>query len=336
MVDALLDQIEKLGRSVVPIHAEARYTARTSGNDTFELGGRISANLNRYSITAEVDMRHDKVPFGPDPPTQMDTGILLNARIGRFRVRGDARFEVSPESRFRSFGMITEWAGRGEGRNAAQWRAELAYDRMLDRARAGLGYARQFDRLSLSGNAEVATDGSVAASVGLTFSIGPNPTKKGGFRMTSARLATHGQVLARVFRDTNSDGLRQPDEPYERDVQIAAGRVPVDRLTDANGETVIDSLEAFRPVLIGIDASSLPDPLVSPSGPGVVVTPRPGVVATVDLPLTGAGEVDGTLVKGGGSTLEGVDLELVTAQGIVVARTRTWLASPSSTNSVAP
>jgi hypothetical protein len=193
---------------------------------------------------------------------------------------------------------------------------------MMDRGRVGLGYARQFDRLSLSGNAEVATDGSVAASIGLTFSIGPNPTKKGGFRMTSARLATHGQVLARVFRDNNADGIRQADEPLEPEVQLAAGRVPVDHLTDKNGEAVIDSLEAFRPVLIGVDASSLPDPLVSPSGPGVVVTPRPGVIATVELGLTGAGEVDGTLVKAGSAGLEGVDLELVDARGIVVSRTR--------------
>jgi len=93
-------------------------------------------------------------------------------------------------------------------------------------------------------------------------------------------------------------------------------------LTDPNGESVIDSLEAFRPVLIGVDASSLPDPLLSPSGPGVVVTPRPGVVAIVELGLTGAGEVDGTLVKAGSTSLEGVDLELFDARGIVVARTR--------------
>jgi hypothetical protein len=74
--------------------------------------------------------------------------------------------------------------------------------------------------------------------------------------------------------------------------------------------------------LIGVDASSLPDPLLSPSGPGIVVTPRPGVIATVELGLTGAGEVDGTLVKAGGTSLEGVDLELVDARGIVMSRTR--------------
>lgn len=317
-----LDHGLQLGRAVLPIHAEARLTTRTNGYDTLEVGGRVSSSFSRYSVTAEVDMRHDRRPFGPDPPTAMDTGLLLNARVGRFRLRGDARFELSPDARFRSFGLITEWAGKGDGRNSAQWRGELAYDRMMDRARAGLGYARQFDRLSLSGNAEVATDGSVAASLGLTFSIGPNPTKKGGFRMTSARLATHGQVLARVYRDANGDGIRQPEEQLEPDVQLAAGRVPIDQLTDGNGETVIDSLEAFRPVLIGVDASSLPDPLVSPSGPGMVVTPRPGVVATVELGLTGAGEVDGTLVKAGSNGLEGVDLELVDAHGIVVARTR--------------
>lgn len=317
-----VDHALKAGRSVMPVHAEARYTTRDNGNDTLEVGGRISSSFSRYSITAEVDMRQDKRPVGPDPPMEMDTGILLKARVGRFRLRGDARFEVSPQSRFRSFGLITEWAGKGDGKNASQWRADLSYDRMMDRARGGLGYARQFDRLSLSGNAEIATDGSVAASIGLTFSIGPNPAKKGGFRMTSARLATYGQVLARVFRDTNADGIRQPDEALEHEVQLAAGRVPVDQLTDTNGEAVIDSLEAFRPVLIGVDASSLPDPLVSPSGPGIVVTPRPGVVAVVELGLTGAGEVDGTLVKAGSGSLEGVDLELVDARGIVVSRTR--------------
>lgn len=36
----------------------------------------------------------------------------------------------------------------------------------------------------------------------------------------------------------------------------------------------------------------------------------------------GAGEVDGTLVKAGGTSLEGVDLELVDARGIVMSRTR--------------
>jgi hypothetical protein len=108
----------------------------------------------------------------------------------------------------------------------------------------------------------------------------------------------------------------------EKGAQISAGRIPVENLTDANGEVIVDGLEPFQPVLIGVDGSSLPDPLVQPSTPGMVMTPRPGVPMTIEIPLVSTGDVDGTLVRSGGGSLEGVDLELVDAEGRVLARTR--------------
>ena len=85
---------------------------------------------------------------------------------------------------------------------------------------------------------------------------------------------------------------------------------------------MIDSLEPYQPVLIGIDASSLPDPLVQPATPGVVVTPRPGVAVAIELPLASAGDVDGTLVHSGGGSFAGVELELVNTEGRVASTTR--------------
>jgi hypothetical protein len=46
--------------------------------------------------------------------------------------------------------LIGEWAGKGD----AEWRAELGYDRGLDRARAGMGYTRRFNKLQLTGFGE--------------------------------------------------------------------------------------------------------------------------------------------------------------------------------------
>jgi hypothetical protein len=54
-----------------------------------------------------------------------------------------------------------------------------------------------------------------------------------------------------------------------------------------------------------------------------VVVPRPGIPAEVQIGLVGGGDVEGALVKAGGSGFEGVDLELVDHQGKVVATTRT-------------
>ena len=176
--------------------------------------------------------------------------------------------------------------------------------------------------VAMTASAEAASDGSVAAGLNLAFSLGPDP-RNGGIRMTSEKLASRGTALVRVYRDLNSNGRHDFNEPWEKDVGVTAGRVPVDQPTNTRGETLVDGLEPFQPVLIGIDSGSLPDPMVQPSLPGMVITPRPGVVTVIELPLVGAGDIDGTLVRVAGGSIEGVDLELLDAERRIVARTRT-------------
>ncbi|MCK5956864.1 carboxypeptidase regulatory-like domain-containing protein, partial [Klebsiella pneumoniae] len=55
---------------------------------------------------------------------------------------------------------------------------------------------------------------------------------------------------------------------------------------------------------------------------GVVVTPRPGVPVTIELPLVSAGEISGNLQREGGKNLSGVDIELLDKAGRVVKTTR--------------
>ena len=318
-----LDHSFKLGRTFLPAHLEARYTTRSTGADSLDAAARVSTSIGRMSMTGEMRWRDERRKFGPDPPGILETSLLANARIGKVRLRGETRYRLRPDSRLDSATLVAEWsAGRGDDRHRGDWRAEIGYDRPLRRARAGLGYIRRFEKLALTASVEAGSDGSLAGGLNLAFSLGPDPTEKGGIRMTSERLATQGQAVARVYRDLNGDSVRQADEPVEKDVQLAAGRVPVEHLTGKDGQVVIDSLEPYQAVLIGIDASSLPDPLVQPATPGMVITPRPGVAVAIELPLVSAGEIDGTLVRAGGGHFEGVDLELLDAEGRVAARTR--------------
>jgi hypothetical protein len=317
-----LDHSIRLGRLTLPAHVQATYTQRGQGETSFDLQSRLSAGIGRYNVTAELGWERNNRPYGPELPDRLNGKLLINGRLGRIRVRGETLFRVAPGAQFEGVNLIGEWSGKGDQDRQANWRVELGYDRPLNRARVGLGYIRHFDKFALTAQVEGASDGSVAAGLNLAFSFGPNPKQKGGYRMSSNRLAAQGQVLARVFRDENGDGLHQAAEPYEKDIQLAAGQIPIRGLTDANGEVMIDELHPFNPVLIGIDASSLPDPYVQPAGPGIVVTPRPGVAALIELALTSAGEVDGTLVKSGGNGIEGVDLELVEPGGRVVAQAR--------------
>jgi hypothetical protein len=319
-----IDQPLLMGQRTIPLHLDARYTTRSSGAQTFETGLRTYFGLGKLALSTRLDWRHDRVPFGPKPEDEVTTSILANARIGRVRVRSEARFRLLPGARFDNFLLVGEWTGRhgiSEARSN-NWRAEIGYD-STGRVRGGLGYVRQFKRFALTSSLEAATDGSVAAGLNLAFSLGPDPRGRGGIRMTSDPLATNGQLLATVFRDRNGDGIRQADEPGEKGVQLTTGRSPVDGETDKDGQILINTLPVFEALLVGIDASSMSDPLVQPHGPGFVLTPRPGIVARIDLPLVSAGEVDGTLNRVGGSSIEGVDLELLDEEQRVAGRTRT-------------
>lgn len=300
------------GGVTIPVELDAIYRTGTNGADSLNVTSRLSANLQRLSVTAELDYARNINPFGPDPDDQIEAGLLANLRLGKFRLRGESRFSVAPDSRFRSATIVGEW--RNGSRNS--WRTELGFNGESGRTRLALGYIRQFDKFSLNSSIEAASDGSFAAGINLAFSLGPDP-RNGRIRLSNERLASNGQVLATVFRDTNRDGIRQPDEPLEKDVELTAGLAVALQPTDENGRALIDGLSPFQPILVGIDGGSLPDPYLQPSTSGVVVTPRPGVPSRIELPLVAAGEVDGTLVRAGGIGIGGVTLELIDATGQV-------------------
>lgn len=311
-----LEHMFDLGSLLVPAHLEGRYVQHDDGRSSIEGEARLSTSIGRVSITGLVDWRQERINAGPDPPDIVDAALLANGSIEKARVRGEVRWRLSPESRFAGASLVAE---RPIGERSSA-RAELGYDAGARRVRGGLGYIRQFDKFAFSLTGEMASDGSVAAGLNLALSLGPDP--RGGFRVTSQKLASNGSVLARVFRDENDDGMLSSGEKVEKDVQVMVARAPIDTVTDDRGEVMVDGLDPHLPVLISVDSSSLPDPLVQPAGLGVAVTPRPGLAMTVDLPLVGAGEILGNLVGRGDDPLEGVDLQLVNSNDLVIAVTR--------------
>jgi hypothetical protein len=312
-----LDHSFKLGTKYVPVNVQAAYKERLNGDVTLEGVGRLSFNIKQITATTELIWEQNKSAFGSDPPGRLDALLRLNGRVGGLRLRGEAKFGLSGDAGFRESKLTGEWRA-GE---KADWRAELGYEASGKRGLAGIGYTRRFDKFALTGQMRAASDGALSAGVSLAFSIGPNP-QGGGLRFSSEKLASNGQAYALVFQDQNADGIRQPGEPVEKAVELTAGLSGRGDPTDAKGQTFIGGLTPYVPVLIGIDASSLPDPFVQPANSGVVVTPRPGIPVTIELPLVSAGEISGTLIREGGRTLNGVDIELIDKNGRVVKTTR--------------
>jgi hypothetical protein len=74
---------------------------------------------------------------------------------------------------------------------------------------------------------------------------------------------------------------------------------------------------------VGIDETSLSDPMLVPKKALQVVVPRPGVPAEVEIGLVGGGAIEGAIVRSGGLGVEGVDVELLDGSGKLVGTART-------------
>jgi hypothetical protein len=143
------------------------------------------------------------------------------------------------------------------------------------------------------------------------------------FTLSRRPLAQAGEVRALVYRDLNDNGVHDASEPYEKDAIVTTGIQQAEKPTGMDGTAIVGGLTPYQPIAVGIDVTSLADPMLVPKKALQVVVPRPGVPAEVQIGLVGGGDIEGALVKGGGAGFEGVDLEIVDASGKVVGKTRT-------------
>lgn len=310
-----LDAPIRLGRTVLPAHADLHLTDRMDGSKQLEAAARLSANLNRFNLSAEARYRKQYSDSGPSPPSELNLGFIGSGRIGDVRLRGSTSFDVSPHARFRAAELSAYWSASDN----ADWEGVLAYDSAGRRGRMRITHVRRLDAMGVALTGEAATDGSVALGINLNFSL--DPTR--GLHLSRRPLAQAGVVRATVYRDLNDNGVRDSAEPFEKGALITTGTKQSDRPTDARGSVTIGGLTPFTAIAVGIDSASLADPMLVPKTALQAVVPRPGVPAEIEIGLVGGGDIEGAVVRSGGIGFEGLDLELVDAGGKAVATART-------------
>lgn len=310
-----LDAPLKLGRTVLPAHAEARWSDRGDGSKQLESVARLSANLQRLNLSTGLHYRKQFLASGAQDPSELSFEFMGSGRVGDVRLRGTTEFDLSPASRLRSAELSAYWSAS----ERVDWEGALAYDTSVGRGRARISHIERLNSLAFALTGEVASDGSLAFGVNLNFSLDP----RGGFTLSRLPLASAGSVHAVVYRDVNDNGVRDPTEPPEKGALVTTGTKQAETPTNLKGSVLIAGLSAFTPMTVGVDASSLSDPMLVPKKALQVVVPRPGVPAEVEIGLVGGGDAEGAIVKSGGTGFEGLDLELLDGSGKVVATTRT-------------
>jgi hypothetical protein len=314
----------RLGKTTIPIQGAISRARRRDGTKVNQVLTTASVRAGRMAFSVQLDHQSDIIKPGAGGggiPARDETRIrlLANTRLRNLRLRGNATFlAYGPQAGLESVDVRMDM-NLGE---RSELQGQLEYFAVGDTTRLTAGYTRRFDQLSLRGNAFVTSRGEVGAGLQVAFSLGPNPVS-GGLRVTQTRLARSGQAAVTVFRDDDGNGRRDPGEKLLKDVLVEAGMRGTDAITAENGRTVVDDLNPFRPVLVSVDESTLGDPFLTPGVKGVVITPRPGIMAEIELPISPSGEVDGVLLSPSGVEQPGVELELVGADGNVSARTVT-------------
>ncbi|MGB3712741.1 MAG: carboxypeptidase-like regulatory domain-containing protein [Erythrobacter sp.] len=305
----------RLGRFELPVQGDFSHAELGDGSSVDEYLLTTSATAGRVAMSAQVS--HLRRSQGATGPGAIDTRLrlLANARFQGFRVRGNASFLASGRDK----GLETANVRIDRDINEdAEIRGQIDYTARSDEFRLAAGYAHMFDTFSLRADGFATTTGAFGAAVQLAFSLGPDPVS-GGVRLSNTKLARSGQAAVTVFRDDDGDGKRGPDEVLLENVMVEAGLRSTDAVTGPDGRTIVDDLRPFRPVLVGIDESSLDDPFLAPAGKGIVVTPRPGIIAQIELPISATGEVEGSILSPSGVQKPGVRLELVDRNGVVAA-----------------
>jgi hypothetical protein len=290
-------------------------TDRTDGSKQLEAAGRLSASFSRFNLATDLRYRKQFLSSGPAPPAELTMGLIGSGHVGDVRLRGSTSFDIAPHARFRSAELSAYWSASEN----ADWEGAIAYDGAGHRGRVRVSHVRRLSSMGIGLTGEAATDGSLAFGVNLNFSLDP----RGGINLSRRPLAEAGAIRARVYRDLNDNGLRDAAEPFEKGALVTTGTKLAERPTDAKGFVLVGGLTAFAPVAVGIDATSLSDPMLVPKKALQVVVPRPGVPAEIEIGLVGGGDIEGALVKSGGLGFEGLDLQLVDGSGKVVATART-------------
>jgi hypothetical protein len=310
-----LDAPLRLGRSVFPAHAEMRMTDHMDGTRSLTAAARLSANFDRFNLATDLNYTRQYVPSGFGSPAEFSVGLIGTGHIGDVRLRAGSTFDVSPSARFRTAELSAYWS-KDEN---VDWEGDLAYDTLTHLGRARVSYIRRLSSLALALTGEAASDGSLAFGINLNFSLDPTH----GLSLSRRPLAQAGSVHAVVYRDLNDNGIRDPSEPLEKGVLVTTGTMVADHPTNASGAITVGGLTAYQPITVGLDQSSLSDPMLVPKKALQVVVPRPGIPAEVQIPLVGGGDIEGAIVKSAELGFEGLDLELVDPTGKVVATART-------------
>jgi hypothetical protein len=291
----------------------ARTAQRWNGSSDTNASFRLSAHLSGLSFSHSVTAREFVSAERSDH--RVDQAFALSGTIAGLRLRAAYDAEILPDHsprslRFDASSRRGDWyfstgISQTFEQDATDWRVGVSRD--FNGVRFGVDVTHLGDR----------DEAMLAAS--LSFATDRRPT--GGVRFGRDARGQRGSVIARVFRDADGDGRFGPGDALIAGAQVES--FPRARATEDGSSTLIEDLPAFRAVAIRANLDRVDEPYLAAAVPGLLVTPRPGRLVEVEIPLLVTGEAELRLVSSADAPLGGHIITIVPTEGGAAIRSRT-------------
>jgi hypothetical protein len=268
----------------LPVTLEVLRDELQSGSSNLALTGRVAAYLNRTSVSNQLTWQSS------GDNTTASGSLQLSRRVGDMGLSGQLAYSLKPQTKLDTIVLS------GDKRLAEGYQLNLGLVRSVGSGETlyAAGLNKSLGSYGLGLSMSYSTSGVVTVGLQLFIAMGREP-RQGQWRIGALPKADSGAASARVFLDSNANGVMDPgEEPIENVAMTVNGsRAPV--RTDAAGIAWLERLPIRQHVDIAIDPQTLEDPYWAPQRKGVRLVPRPGRVSELDFPVILTSEIDGTV-----------------------------------------
>lgn len=300
----------------IPVSLQIKRDEFADGGERLEITNQLSTSVRGFAIS---NLLTRQTVSGQEP--LFNGSFQLSTNLNRLRVRGSASYALQPETELTNIAVTVDPGEYHEYRLNFGLTHSLEQDVTEYSATAN----KLTGKYNLSFGARLNSNGEINLDLGLSIGIGYEP-RRNQWETNARSIANQGSVSARVFLDSNQDGIfGENDEPLE-DVGFRLNGGYSQGRTGDDGIVFLTGIPPYAPMNVVIAPETLVDPLWTTALDGVQVSPRPGKAILLDFPIFVSGEIDGTVYLSKDGKVFGVGnviIELVDKNNAILNTTET-------------
>ncbi|WP_348069322.1 hypothetical protein [Polaromonas sp.] len=297
-----------------PFTLELQRDRLQSGARVIDARALLSTSLGAATLTNLLHVSRNQ------GARSVDGAFQVSGNAGQFRVGAQASYLVQPKAQLSALAVSADHAlGGGYLLNVSS-----AYTFQDSVFRLSSSLNKNFGGYAVALTGGVTSRREFTVGIQIFTSVAREP-RRSQWMMDAVPAAESGAISARVFIDSNGNGVMDDGEEPVKNVGFLVNSSNHPVRTDASGIAYVGHLLGNRNADISVNQATVEDPQLVSSLKGVRVTPRPGNIGQIDFPLVLTGEIDGTVYLVSNERKRGVGnvlIELVDASGEVVTQTR--------------